>query len=635
MCGLAGVFVPRGAAPVAADVAAMTAALRHRGPDGRGSYASPDRRYRAGFVRLAIIDLATGDQPLADRDGRFVLMGNGEIYNYRELRALPACRDYPFRSQSDMEVILPLMAAEGEAFVHRLNGMFALALYDSHDHSLLLVRDRLGIKPIYWTPLAGGGLAFASEPKALFVSGLVAPAIDDGAVGTYLAHGWISAPATLYQNVRKLPPGHCLRIDGQGRIAVKRYWRPVPAPNPPRDAGEAAERLTELLRDSVRLQLRSDVPLGVLLSGGIDSGMIAALAARELDRPLTAFTVRFEGAAYDETPLARTTAAHCGARHTILDVPARRAADLLPRLAWHCDEPLADASLLPNHLIEEALGREVTVVLNGTGGDELFAGYGRYFPSRIERLYQVLPAALRRFLIEPALARLSPLVAWKLARAEKFASDRGGYLHDHSTLFPEPLRRAFGFGGDPAGVAPESAQARAFAEYEGPAASGALYAEVLTYLPEDLLLLLDRTSMAFGLEGRVPFLDHRLVEAALAVPPEVRAPDGRQKHLLRRMAAAVLPAAVAAAPKQGFAAPVAAWLDPDLTATARRLLLAPRALDRGWWAKDGIERLCAAPSRHAHRLYALVMLEITVRLHAEMNLPAAPDCSLAEFADAA
>lgn len=633
MCGLAGVFVPRGAAPVAADVAAMTATIRHRGPDGRGSYASPDRRYRAGFVRLAIIDLATGDQPFADKDGRFVLMGNGEIYNYRELRALPACRDYPFRSQSDMEAILPLMAAEGEAFVHRLNGMFALALYDAREHSLLLVRDRLGVKPLYWAPLAGGGIAFASEPKALFASGLVAPAVDNGAIGTYLAHGWIPAPGTLYRNVRKLPPGHSLRIDAQGRIAVERYWRPATAANPPRTADEAADNLTALLRESVRLQLRSDVPLGVLLSGGIDSGMIAALAAREIGRPLTAFTVRFEGAAYDETPLARATAAHCGARHTVLDVPARQAADLLPRLAWYCDEPLADASLLPNHLIEEALGREVTVVLNGTGGDELFAGYGRYFPSRIERLYRILPAAVRRGLVEPLAARVSPLAAWKLARAEKFVSDRGGYLHDHSTLFPEPLRRAFGFGGDL--TAPSSAQARAFAEYEGPAASGALYAEMLTYLPEDLLLLLDRTSMAFGLEGRVPFLDHRLVEAALAVPPEIRAPGDRQKHLLRRMAAALLPAAVAAAPKQGFAAPVAAWMTTELTATARRLLLSPRALERGWWAKEGIERLCAAPQRHAHRLYALLMLEITVRLHTEMNLSAVPSASLAEFADAA
>ena len=631
MCGLAGVFVPRGAAPSGADIPAMMAAMRHRGPDGAGRYDSSDGRFRAGFVRLAVIDLVTGDQPIEDDAGRFVLMGNGEIYNYRELRALPACRDYPFRGQGDMEAILPLAAAEGEKFVDRLNGMFALALYDAREHSLLLVRDRLGIKPLYWAPLAGGGVAFASEPKALFASGMVAPKVDNDAIGVYLAHGWIPAPTTLYKNVRKLAPGHYLKIDSRGHIAVERYWRPAPALNPPRTAEEAAENLTALLRESVRLQLRSDVPLGILLSGGIDSGLIAALAARELDRPLTAFTVRFEGAAYDETPLARATAAHCGARHTVLDVPAHGIGDLLPRLAWHCDEPLADASLLPNHLIEKALGREVTVVLNGTGGDELFAGYGRYFPTRIERLYRFIPAAVRAGAIEPLAGHVAPLAAWKLARAEKFASDPGGYLHDHTTLFPAPLRRALGFGANDS----VSAQARTFAEFQGPAATGALYADMLTYLPEDLLLLLDRTSMAFGIEGRVPFLDHRLVEAALAVPPEIRVPGGRQKHLLRRMAAVLLPAAVAAAPKQGFAAPVAAWMTPELTATARRLLLSPRALARGWWTKEGVARLCAEPRRHAYRLYALLMLEITVRLHAEMNLSAAPDCSLAEFADAA
>jgi asparagine synthase (glutamine-hydrolysing) len=634
MCGLAGAFVPLGAEPPAVDLAAMTAALRHRGPDGRGDYASPDRRYRAGFVRLAIIDLATGDQPIADKDGRFVLMGNGEIYNYRELRGGPACHDYPFRGQSDMESILPLAAAEGDRFIHRLNGMFALALYDSREHSLLLARDRLGIKPLYWAPLAGGGIVFASEPKALIASGRIAPEVNGDSVSAYLAHGWVPAPATLYKNIHKLPPGHWLKIDAQGRIAIRPYWRPEPAVHPPRSMGEAVESLTGLLRDAVRLHLRSDVPLGVLLSGGIDSGLIAAFAARELDRPLAAFTVRFEGADYDETPLARATAAHCGARHEVLDVSARGIDELLPKLAWYCDEPLYDASLLPNYLIEQALGREVTVVLNGTGGDELFAGYGRYFPNPFERVYRSLPAALRGGLIEPLVGAFAPTTAWKLARAEKYGHDRG-YLHDHSTLFPEPFRRALGFGPAADAVAAEAAQARAFAGCAGPPDTAALCADMLTYLPEDLLLLLDRSTMAFGLEGRVPFLDHRLVEAALAVPPDIRSPGARQKHLLRHMAAKWLPASVIAAPKQGFAAPVAAWMTPGLTATARRILLSPRALDRGWWTKLGIESLCASPRRHAHRLYALLMLETVVRIHVEMSARESPACSLSELADAA
>ncbi|MCC7016451.1 MAG: asparagine synthase (glutamine-hydrolyzing) [Rhodospirillales bacterium] len=631
MCGLAGVFVPRDAAPCAADIAAMLAAIRHRGPDGEGRYDGAGRRYRAGFARLAVIDLVTGDQPLKDASGRFVLMGNGEIYNYRELRDLPACRDYPFRTESDMEPILPLAAAEGVAFLHRLNGMFALALYDSAEHSLLLVRDRFGIKPLYWAPVAGGGIAFASEPKALFASDLVAPEVDETAAAAYLAHGWVPAPMTLYKNVRKLPPGHLLKIDAEGRLNVRRYWSPRPAADAPRSTEEAVENLNALLRESVKLQLRSDVPLGVLLSGGIDSGLIAALAANELDRPLNAFTVRFEGAAYDEAPLAAEVAARHGIAHTVLDVPSRGIGDVLPRLAWYCDEPLADASLLPNHLIEEALGREVTVVLNGTGGDELFAGYGRYFPTTVERLYRLVPAAVRRGLIEPLVETFDPATAWKLARAEKFTTDRGGYLHDHTTLFPRPLRRALGLGTDE----PEIAQARAFAEFAGPPDSGALYADMLTYLPEDLLLLLDRSSMASSVEGRVPFLDHRLAEAALAVPPAIRAPGGRQKALERRMAAAWLPPSVLAAPKQGFASPVASWMDADMTATVRRLLLAPRALARGWWSKGAVERLSADPSRHAHRLYALAMLETVARVHVETTTRDPPVCSLSDLADAA
>jgi asparagine synthase (glutamine-hydrolysing) len=631
MCGLAGAFVPREATPPVVDIAAMTAALRHRGPDGDGRYDSADGRYRAGFVRLAIIDLVTGDQPLRDGDELYALMGNGEIYNDRDLRALPQCRDWRFRTGSDMESILPLAVAEGERFVERLNGMFALALYDARDHSLLLARDRLGIKPLYWAEIAGGGIVFASEPKGLFASGLVAPAVNEAAIPLYLAHGWVPAPETLYKGVHKLPPGHCLKIDAGGRRRLWRYWRPTAGDEGPRAMDEAAERLTALLAESVEMQLRSDVPLGLLLSGGIDSGLIAALAARALDQPIRAFTVRFEGASYDETPLAAAIAAHTGIRHAVIDVSSRGIERTLPRLAWYCDEPLADASLLPNHLIEEALRREVKVVLNGTGGDELFAGYGRYFPTPIERAYRRLPRALRRHAVEPLIGAVSPLTAWKLARAEKFVADRGGYLHDHTTLFPAPLRRALGL---PIDAGP-SAQARAFAEFQGPPDAGALAADIETYLPEDLLLLLDRTSMAHGVEGRVPFLDHRLVAAALAVPAHLRAPNGRQKALERRMAQPFLPPAVVAAPKQGFASPLAAWMTPQTVATLRRLLTAGSTLERGWWRKSAVETLCADPARHAFPLYALVMLETVVRVHVEGRFAAAPDMSLSELADAA
>ncbi len=631
MCGIAGLFLPRISAIVEADMDAMLTALRHRGPDGNGRFTSPDRRYQAGFTRLAIIDLETGDQPLVEDGGARVLMGNGEIYNYLELRREPAARTYPFRSQGDMEVILPLATA-GDDFVHRLNGIYALALYERDPHRLLLVRDRLGVKPLYWSRLPGGGILFASEIKALFASGLVARDVDEDAVSSYLAHGYVPAPATLFKGISKLPPGHLLRADAGGTVTIERYWRATPAADFPPDADAAEDHLVALLDDSIRLQLRSDVPLGALLSGGLDSGLIVALAARQLDRPLNTYTVRFEGAPVDEAPLAAAVAERYATNHTVLDVSAGAVAGHLPRLAWFCEEPVNDPALLPNHLIEEVLGNRLKVALNGTGGDELFAGYGRYFRRPVERRYLTLPGWARRGIVEPAVGAASPVTAWQLARAEKFDANRGDYLHDHSTHFPAPLRALIGNRQTP----PEPAQARFFAEFAGPPQTAALYADINTYLPEDLLTLLDRTSMAHGVEGRVPFLDHRLVDAALAVGPDVRTPGGRQKALERRMAARFLPDAVLAAPKQGFASPVPAWMDSGLTPLARRLLTRPRTLERGWWTAAGIERLLAEPRRHGFRVYTLLMLELAVRIHVE-DQPAdtAPDDGLEAFADAA
>lgn len=629
MCGLAGLFAPRGATVEEANLSAMLAVMRHRGPNGTGRHVSPDRRYQGGFTRLAIIDLATGDQPIVEDDGRRVLMGNGEIYNYLELRAdLPA---YPYRTSGDIEVVLPLADRDGDGFVHRLNGMYGLALYERDRHRLVLVRDRLGIKPMYWTRTRGGGILFASEPKALFASGLVRPEVDEAAVSAYLAHGYVPGARTLYKGVAKLPPGHMMTATADGAVDVKRYWAPGPADDMPSDPAGAAARLTELLTDSLKLQLRSDVPVGALLSGGLDSGLVVALAAPQIAQPLNTFTVRFEGAAVDESPLAALVAERYGTRHTVIDVAAGGAARHLAALAWYCDEPLSDASVLPNYLIERELAGHVTVALNGTGGDELFAGYGRYFRLPVEAAYLRLPAWLRRGAVEPAVGMASPMTAWRLARAAKFDHDRGGYLHDHSTHFPPPIRRLIGNRQPP----PPPAQAEAFAAFAGPADTGALYADLCTYLPEDLLTLLDRTSMAVGVEGRVPFLDHRLVEAALAVPPGVRAPGGRQKALERAMAARFLPEPLLTAPKQGFASPVPAWMASGLGAMAGRILTRPAALDRGWWTKAGIGRLLSRLDRHAFVLYDLLMLELTVRLHVEQGLPEPPAHGLEDLADAA
>ncbi|MEX2451860.1 MAG: asparagine synthase (glutamine-hydrolyzing) [Rhodospirillales bacterium] len=631
MCGIAGLFLPQNATILDADIDAMLATMAHRGPDGEKIYKTSDRRYQAGFKRLAIIDLKTGEQPIVENDGARVLMGNGEIYNYLELRQDLTAQHYPYRTQGDMEVVLPIAEKYGDGFVHRLNGMFALALYDSKLHCLTLVRDRLGVKPLYWTELANGGLLFASEIKALFASGLTAPAVDENAVSSYLSHGYVPAPKTLFRGIRKLPPGHMLKADSQGRITVERYWRATPSSDLPSNDAEIRDYLIESLRRSVRLHLRSDVPIGALLSGGIDSGLLVALAAENTAQPLNTFTVRFEGAAVDETKLASAVAERYQTNHTELDVSAGNIAHFLPRLAWFCEEPINDPALLPNFLVEQALGRHLKVALNGTGGDELFAGYGRYFPLPVEKRYLNLPKAMR-LAIEAGMNVFSPMTAWKLARAEKYDHDRGTYLHDHSTHFPPSIRALIGN----TLPASKSAQSGFFAEYDGPPQSAALYADLNTYLPDDLLTLLDRTSMAWGVEGRVPYLDHHFVEAALAVPEAIRTPQGRHKGLLRDIAGVFLPEHVASAPKQGFAAPVPAWLRAGLAPLARHLLERRETLERGWWSAEGIERLLAKPDRHGFRVYSLVMLELAIRLHIERPpTAAAPQEGLEAFADAA
>ena len=629
MCGIAGLYLPEGAPLAEANLDAMASVMAHRGPDGRGMFVSPNRRYQGVFTRLAIIDLDTGDQPIEAADGKQVLMGNGEIYNYVELRR--EVRDYPFKTQGDMEVVLPLAASLGDDFVHRLNGMYSLALYDAGRHRLVLVRDRLGVKPLYWARLAGGGVLFASEIKALFASGLISPAIDEAAVSSYLAHGYVPAPLTLFRGVNKLSPGSLLSVDDGGAIAVERYWRAAMADDLPQDPVDVEDHLRDLLRDSLRLQLRSDVPVGALLSGGLDSGLMVALAAQLTDKPVNTFTVRFPGAAVDESPLAGAVAERYGTRHTVLDVEAGGVAGLLPKLAWYCEEPLNDAALVPNFLIERMLGDHVKVALNGTGGDEMFAGYGRYFQLPVERRYLRLPGWLRRGVVEPAMDGVAPMTAWKLRRAAKMDANGGAYLHDHCSHFPPPMRTLIGNRMTP----PEPAQAEAYDTFRGPAPTAALYADLNTYLPDDLLTLLDRTSMAASVEGRVPFLDHRLVEAALAVPPEMRSPHGRQKGLQRAIARPLLPTAVLEAPKQGFAAPVPAWLAAGLAPLARRILTRRETLERGWWTAAGIDRLLARPRVHGFRVYTLLMLELALRVHVEGAASMAPpDEPLEALADA-
>ncbi len=630
MCGLVGLFYPRGISPEYVDFSDAQETIIHRGPDGNSRFETSDRRYQVAFNRLAIIDLQASQQPILDAEERYVLVGNGEIYNYIELRK--EFTGYPFRTGGDMEAILPVHGKYGDEFVHHLNGMYALALYERDSHRLTLVRDRLGVKPLYWVKLPDGCIAFASEIKALFATGLVRAEINEKAVSSYLSHGYVPSPQTLFAGIQKIPAAHKLILNAHGEASLERYWQPKTPKDQPTEPIAVEQHLLALLEDSIRMQMRSDVPVGALLSGGIDSGLLVALAARHSSRPINTFTVSFEGAAIDEAPLARAVADRYGTNHTEATVSAESIGDEMVNLAWFAEEPLNDAALLPNFLIDKILSEHVTVALNGTGGDELFAGYGRYFQLPIEQRYLRLPAWLRRDIVEPISGILNPMNAWRLSRAELFSPNRGAYIHAHSTHFPEPIRKLMGN----QMVLPEVAQLAYFEEAlkhtHGDKQSAALSADIATYLPEDLLTLLDRTTMAVSVEGRVPFLDHRFVEACLAVPQSIRTPNSQQKFLERSMARELLPTEVLNAPKQGFASPVPHWMKNGLAASARRLLTRKETLDRGWWSKSGLERLLSRPDIHGFRIYSLMMLELSVRLFVEQPLSfSAPNVTLEEF----
>ena len=632
MCGIAGMFVPRDSNVPEVALTAMADAMIHRGPDGEGHWIRNDMRYQTIFRRLAIIDLKTGDQPLVSANGKVILSGNGEIYNYLELRA--RFSGYRYKSRGDMETVHAARDALGDDYPGALNGMYALALYDDAKHSLELLRDRAGVKPIYWAELDGGGIVYASEIKAIFASGLIYPEINEHVISAYLAHGYVPGPDTLFKRVKKLQPGHRLSIDATGKIDIKAYWRPQPGDHGPA-RGDVTEHLLSLLRDSVRLQLRSDVTIGTLLSGGLDSGLLVALAAEQTSHPLKTFTVRFDGGV-DETPLAGAVAQRYGTDHNVIDVNAGDAIDHLWTMTWHLEEPINDAALLPNFLIERALGEHVTVALNGTGGDELFAGYGRYFQIPIEQAYLKVPAWLRD-MIEKIIGPVSPMRAWQLARAGLFDTDRGEYIHAHSTHFPDPMRSLIGNNSEtttPAQSRVTHNFLKAFPNADLQTAG--LAGDIGTYLNEDLLTLLDRTSMAASVEGRVPFLDHRLIEAALSISSQERTPGNQAKALEREMAKGLLPESVIHAPKRGFVSPVPRWVRGDFGQCAERILTSKDALDRGWWTAEGVRQLLHDPDRHGYRVYTLLALELSVRMFTGAPIPSSPPAAnLRDIADAA
>jgi asparagine synthase (glutamine-hydrolysing) len=579
MCGICGVVCSEpGAAPDLEVVARMNRRLAHRGPDSDGIFHEGGAALAAS--RLSIIDLDGGDQPIANEDGSVVVVQNGEIYNYRELRDDLERRGHRFATASDTEVLVHLYEEHGDGFAKLLRGMFAVAIWDAREGRLLLARDRFGIKPLYYG-VAGGVLSFASELKAMLEQPGFSREIDPRALAAYLAFNSIPAPLTIFSDARKLPAGTLLSWQA-GELGETRYARPQP-PSAERTrrgpAGQLAAELRETLRDSVRAHLVADVPVGVLLSGGVDSAGITALAAAEQGEAVKTFSVGFEESSFDELDRARLVAQRYGTDHHEI-VLRPDAVDLLPKLVEAFDEPFGDSSALPTYLVSELAAGEVKVALSGEGGDELFGGYYTYVADllapRLGRL-----ATLAAPLVE-ALPSSDSKVSFDYKAKRFVRAARLAPLERHHAwkeIFP-PESRALLLGGGDTGWDPVDLYRDRYAETEGAEPLARLQdVDLGIYLVDDLLVKTDRSSMAHSLELRVPFLDQRVAELALGLATPLKVRGLAKKRLLRQALAPLLPDQILRSPKQGFSIPVAAWLRGPLQRFAREVL-SPATLAR-------------------------------------------------------
>ena len=583
MCGICGIASTRGAVDPG-RLAAMSATLVQRGPDSDGTFVEDAVGLAAR--RLAIIDLATGDQPISNEDGRITVVQNGELYNYRELRRELERAGHRFSTSGDTEVLVHLYEEHGERFADRLRGMFAIALWDSERERLLLARDRYGIKPLYYRE-ADGELAFASELRAL-----PRGEIDLDALDAFLAFNSVPGPLTIFREARKLQPGHVLTWQ-DGRSELLRYARPAPvAADEVRDDDEAelVEELRARLRDSVRAHLVSDVPVGVLLSGGIDSSVLAALAAEEVSEPLRTFSIGFEERSFDELGDARLVAERYGTDHHEL-VLRPDAALLLPKLADAFDEPFADSSALPTYLVSQLAAGEVKVALSGEGGDELFGGYYTYAAdllaeragwtaSFLRPVVERLPSSsarasfdykAKRFVRAAHLPPLERHHGWK----EIFSPDaRAELTGRRDELDPVDLLRA---------RFEETAEAELLARLQD--------VDLGTYLVDDLLVKTDRASMAHSLEARVPFLDSVVTNFALSLPSRHKVRGLKKKVLLRKAAEPLVPGELLRRRKRGFSIPAAAWLRGELEPFARETLSPDTLRRQGFFRPEVVTRL--------------------------------------------
>ncbi len=630
MCGIVGAIWTDPAAAIDADsLAHMTALVAHRGPDDAASYQSdlhihsplaPQPGVALGFRRLSIIDLAGGRQPLSNEDGTIWLVFNGEIYNYRDLRKRLEGTGHRFRTAGDAETIVHLYEDEGPEFVRHLWGMFALAIWDGPRRQLVLARDRLGKKPLVYR-VGPGRVLFASELKCLLAAPGVPRELDPGAIDEYLTYQYVPHPNTIFRGIHKLPPAHyAVWRDGQFKTTC--YWQPDFNRIDARPQKEYVEELRSLMTDAVRVRLQSDVPLGAFLSGGIDSTIVVGLMSQLASGPVKTFSIGFSNAEYDETPYAREVASRFQTDHHELRVEPN-AVEILPPLAWHYDEPMSDSSCIPTWYVSELTRREVTVALTGDGGDELFAGYGRYKAVRLGEILDRLPGPIERLIASPLWQRLPGGGRRSLVRKfQRFSAALARPLErrylDWIGIFDEASRAAIytdDFLARLPGVDPAEFLLRAWKRAnKRDAVTAASLADLTTYLPCDLLTKVDIASMAHGLECRQPFLDHRVVELAAAAPVRWKQRWGRGKRILHAAFGDLLPPSIRRRKKMGFAVPLESWLRHDLRDFVREVLLDAKSLGRGYFRPEEVRRLVdehqSGAKNHCYRLWSLLVFEL-------------------------
>jgi asparagine synthase (glutamine-hydrolysing) len=575
----------------------MCEQMKHRGPNSEGLWA--DESVALGMRRLSIIDLHTGEQPVFSEDNSVVVVMNGELYNFKEVRAdLEKC-GHKFETQTDTEILPHLYEEYGEAMLEHINGMFAFALWDKNKNKLLIARDRFGEKPLYYGEF-DGKLIFASEPKVLLENPAVKAEINVDAMRQYLSFDYVPAPASIYKNIFKLPAAHLL-IAENGEVRTRRYWNLSFHKNGNAPTIEkAAEQLREILADAVRMRLVSDVPLGILLSGGVDSSTVAAFATQFSSERVKTFSIGFEEDSFDESKFARQVATHLGTEHYEDNLSVERAADLISEIGTWLDEPLSDGSLIPTLLLSRFVKKHVTVALGGDGGDEIFAGYPMYFGHKVANIYAGIPQFLRNNLIEPIVNNL-PVSTKNLSfdyKAKRFVA---------ASKYDTVTRHHSWFGSFSIDEQKDLLNKDILANSSGDIYLGAKNLLKLTdakneieqmqfldmnfYMAEDILTKVDRASMAVSLEVRAPFLDPRVAEFAASLPLRYKLKGNQGKYVLKKAMGNLLPKNILHRPKKGFGVPIAEWLKGRLNLLMHDLLDSKRLKNQGLFDEIHVEKL--------------------------------------------